>query len=212
MIFKPALATLAAVTLLVGCTDPSGNPNRTQTGALTGAIAGGLLGAATGSGNRTSEVIVGAGIGAIAGSVIGNALDRQAAELRGQLGSDVDVRNTGNEIIVTMPQDILFAVDSATLRADLRRDLQAIAANLQRYPDSMIQVTGHTDSTGSMAYNQSLSERRADSVAAVLIESGVSARRISARGAGPTQPVASNDTASGRAQNRRVEIVIRPTA
>ncbi len=212
MFFKPALATVAAAALLVGCTDASGNLNRTQTGVLTGAVAGGLLGVAAGSGGRAPEALLGAGLGAIAGGAIGATLDRQAAELRGQLGADVDVRNTGNEIIVTMPQDILFAVDSAALRPDLRRDLQAIAANLQRYPDSLIQVTGHTDSTGSMAYNQSLSERRADSVASVLIESGVSARRVVARGAGQSQPVASNSTASGRSQNRRVEIVIRPTA
>lgn len=212
MYFKPALAFAAAAGLLAGCVDPYSNTNRTTTGMAAGAIAGGVLGAASGSSDRTAATLIGAGVGAIAGGAIGAALDRQAAELRGELGAGVDVRNTGNEIVVTMSQDILFATDSATLRPDLRRDLQAIAANLQRYPDSAIFVTGHTDSTGTMAYNQSLSERRADSVAAVLIESGVSSRRIVARGAGQTQPVASNDTAAGRAQNRRVEIVIRPTA
>ncbi|WP_333827676.1 OmpA family protein [Pararhodobacter sp.] len=212
MSFKPVLALAAATALVAGCAvDPYANTNRTQQGAVAGAIAGGVLGAATGSGNRLPEALLGAGIGAVAGGVVGASLDRQAAELRAQLGNEIDVRNTGNEIVVTMAQDILFATDSATLRADLRSDLRAIAANLQRYPDSTIIVTGHTDSTGAMAYNQSLSERRADSVAAVLIESGVSSRRVVARGAGQTQPVASNDTAAGRAQNRRVEIVIRPT-
>lgn len=212
MYFKPALAIAAAAGLLAGCVDPYSNTNRTTTGMAAGAIAGGVLGASSGSSDRTAATLIGAGVGAIAGGAIGAALDRQAAELRGELGAGVDVRNTGNEIVVTMSQDILFATDSATLRPDLRRDLQAIAANLQRYPDSAIFVTGHTDSTGAMAYNQSLSERRADSVAAVLIESGVSSRRIVTRGAGQTQPVASNDTAAGRAQNRRVEIVIRPNA
>jgi len=212
MSVKPALALAATAVLLVGCVDPYSDTNRTQQGAIAGAIAGGVLGAATGSGNRVPEVLIGAGVGALAGGAIGAVLDRQAAELRAQLGDGIDVRNTGDEIVVTMAQDILFATDSATLRPDLRRDLQAIAANLQRYPDSAIIVTGHTDSTGTMAYNQSLSERRADSVAAVLIESGVSSRRVVARGAGQTRPVASNDTAAGRAQNRRVEIVIRPTA
>jgi len=212
MYFKPALAFAAATGLLVGCVDPYSNTNRTATGVAAGAIAGGVLGAASGASDRTAATILGAGIGAIAGGAIGATLDRQAAELRGSLGTGVDVRNTGNEIVVTMSQDILFATDSATLRPDLRRDLQAIAANLQRYPDSAIIVTGHTDSTGTMAYNQSLSERRADSVAAVLIESGVSSRRVVARGAGQTQPVASNDSAAGRAQNRRVEIIIRPNA
>lgn len=212
MYFKPALAIAASAGLLAGCVDPYSNTNRTTTGMAAGALAGGVLGATSNASDRTAATILGVGIGAIAGGAIGAALDRQAAELRGELGAGVDVRNTGEEIVVTMSQDILFATDSATLRPDLRSDLQAIAANLQRYPDSAIFVTGHTDSTGTMAYNQSLSERRADSVAAVLIESGVSSRRIVARGAGQTQPVASNDTAAGRAQNRRVEIVIRPNA
>ncbi|KPQ05785.1 MAG: putative outer membrane protein [Rhodobacteraceae bacterium HLUCCA12] len=211
MSFKPLLAFSAAAVLVAGCADPYSNTNRTQRGAVTGAIAGGVLGAATGSGNRMPEALLGAGIGALAGGAIGAALDRQAAELRAELDSDIDVRNTGDEIVVTMAQDILFATDSATLRPDLRSDLRAISTNLQRYPESAIIVTGHTDSTGEAAYNQRLSERRADSVSAVLIESGVSSRRVVARGAGETQPVATNDTAVGRAQNRRVEIVIRPT-
>lgn len=211
MSIKPVLALAAATILLAGCVDPYSGTNRTTTGLAAGALAGGVLGAASGSSDRTAATLIGAGVGAIAGGAIGASLDRQAAELRAQLGNDIDVRNTGDEIVVTMAQDILFATDSATLRADLRSDLRTIAANLQRYADSTIIVTGHTDSTGAMAYNQSLSERRADSVAAVLIESGVSSRRVVARGAGQMQPVASNDTAAGRAQNRRVEIVIRPT-
>lgn len=212
MSLKPVLAISAAALLVAACeVDPYANTNRTQQGAVAGAIAGGVLGAATGSGNRLPEALLGAGVGALAGGVIGASLDRQAAELRAQLGHNIDVHNTGDEIIVTMPQDILFATDSAALRPDLRSDLRAIAANLQQYPNSTIIITGHTDSTGTMAYNQSLSERRASSVAAVLIESGVSSGRVVPRGAGQTQPVASNETAAGRAQNRRVEIVIRPT-
>lgn len=209
---RPALAAVAALGLLAACVDPYSDTNRTQAGAITGGLLGAFVGASAGSGNRTAATIAGAGIGAIAGAGIGAALDRQAAELRAQLGSDVDVRNTGSEIIVTLPQDILFATDSANLRPDLRRDLQTIATNLQRHPDSTIVVTGHTDSTGTMSYNQGLSERRADAVAAVLIESGVPGRRIVSRGLGQTQPVATNETAAGRAQNRRVEITIRPTA
>lgn len=213
MIASKAIAALSLVALTAACSDPStGEYSRERTGLLSGAAIGGLLGAATGSGNRTPEVLIGAGLGAIAGGVIGGSLDRQAAELRGSLGPQVDVRNTGSEIVVTMPQDILFATDSADLRSDLRSDLNAIAGNLQRYPDSVVIVMGHTDSTGSVGYNQRLSERRADSVASVLISAGVPARRINAIGAGPSQPVASNDTASGRAQNRRVEITIRPNS
>jgi outer membrane protein OmpA-like peptidoglycan-associated protein len=212
MTLKPFLATAAAIGLLAGCADPmTGDLDRTRTGLLTGALAGAALGAATGQGDRTAPMLVGGAFGAIAGGAIGSALDRQAEELRRDLGRDVDVRNTGQEIVVTMPQDILFAVDSASLRPDLRRDLQTIASNLQRYPDSLIRVVGHTDNTGSAAYNQALSERRADAVAAELIGAGVSGRRVIAEGRGFTQPIASNDTASGRAQNRRVEITIRPT-
>ena len=210
MNFPPLVAGIAGLALLAGCVTPTGDPDRTRTGLLTGAIAGGLIGAATGSGNRVPETLLGAGIGAMAGGLIGQAMDRQAAELRQSLGSNVNVQyGGGDEIVLTMPQDILFQTDSATLRPDLRADLSTIAGSLQRYPDTTVFVVGHTDSTGSDSYNQRLSEDRADAVATVLITSGVPANRIVARGAGETQPVASNDTASGRAQNRRVEITIR---
>ena len=204
-----AFAALTALSLIAACTTSTGEPYRQGTGALTGAAVGGLLGAATGNGSR-ERVLIGAGLGAIAGGVIGNHLDQQAAELRGSLGANVGVVNTGNEIVVTMPQDILFATDSASVRPDLQSDLRTIAANLQRYPDSTVIVTGHTDSTGSASYNQALSLRRADAVAAVLITSGVPASRVQGRGAGMSQPIASNESAAGRAQNRRVEITIRP--
>ena len=204
------LSVVTVFALVAGCTQADGQYDRRRTGALAGGVIGGLIGAANGGGNRTPEVLIGAGLGALAGGAIGGQLDRQAGELRSSLGDNVGVVNTGSEIVVTMPQDILFATDSASLRSDLQSDLRTIAANLQRYPDSVVYVTGHTDSTGSAGYNQSLSERRADAVAGVLISSGVPSRRVQARGAGQTQPIASNETASGRAQNRRVEITIRP--
>ena len=212
MTLKPVLAGVAAIALLAACETPQGEFSRTQTGALTGAGVGALIGATTARPrDRVGSAAVGAAAGALGGGIIGQILDRQAAELRRDLGPETDVRNTGQEIVVTMPQDILFATDSAVLRPDLRSDLRIIAANLQRNPDSTIRVVGHTDSTGALAYNQRLSERRADSVAAVLIENGVPGRRIVTVGMGPNDPVASNATAAGRAQNRRVEIVIRPT-
>lgn len=211
MIFRPLLAATAALALLVGCTDPAtGDLNRAQTGAVTGALAGAVLGRNVGGGDRTRNMIIGTGVGAIAGGLIGQNLDRQAAELRRDLGGNVGVVNTGQEIVVTMPQDILFAVDSAAVRPDLRRDLQTVASSLLSYPDTLIIVTGHTDNTGSAAYNQSLSERRAGAVSAELVANGVPSRRVVSRGAGLTQPIASNATPAGRAQNRRVEIVIRP--
>tara|TARA_R110002074_G_scaffold36815_13_gene100239 strand:- start:962 stop:1603 length:642 start_codon:yes stop_codon:yes gene_type:complete len=206
-----ALAALSAFSLLAACTSATtGELDRSRTGMLTGAIAGGLFGAANGGADALPETIIGAGLGAIAGQAIGSYLDQQAAELRRDLGPQVGVQNTGSEIILSMPQDILFATDSAMLRPDLQSDLLVIARNLQRYPESSVVVVGHTDNTGAAAYNQRLSERRADSVASVLITAGVPVRRIVSRGAGENQPIASNETATGRAQNRRVEITIRP--
>ena len=198
----------AAVIALAACApDPNNTQNRTLGGALTGAAVGGVIGAATGDGRRAAA---GAIIGGTTGALIGQQLDRQAAELRRQLGDNVNVRNTGQELILTLPQDLLFATDSATLRPDLQADLRTIASNLVSFPRSDVIVVGHTDNTGTAAYNQNLSERRAGSVAQVLRAQGVASNRIQTQGRGLTQPVASNATPAGRAQNRRVEIFIRP--
>lgn len=207
------LMTLGALAL-AGCTDPYANstdPNvRTRTGVATGAIVGGLLGASSGD-NKLEKAAVGAAIGGILGGAVGSTLDKQAADLRNSIGnSQVSITNTGSELIVTMPQDILFATDSASLRPDLTRDLGAVAQNLMRYPDSTIQVIGHTDNSGAAAYNQNLSERRAGAVAQTLIANGVPAFRVAAIGRGEDQPVASNLTPEGMARNRRVDIIIRP--
>ncbi|MFD2856873.1 OmpA family protein [Seohaeicola zhoushanensis] len=121
------------------------------------------------------------------------------------------ITNTGDRLIVTLPQDILFATDSYAVRSDLQRDLGALASNLRAYPNSTVQVVGHTDNTGDAAYNQDLSERRASSVGSVLINSGVAAGRIQIVGRGEDAPIASNLTPEGRARNRRVEVVIIPT-
>jgi len=209
---KPIIAMTAAVLALAACEPTTQDNQRTRSGAAVGAIAGGLLGAGTGSGrdDRLARAAVGGIIGAGIGGAIGATLDRQAADLRRDLGSNIDVRNTGSELIVTMPQDILFAIDSAVVRPDLQADLRALARNLNSYPDSTIRVIGHTDNTGAAAYNQSLSERRAGAVAAVLRNAGVSQNRLVAIGRGEDQPIASNLTAQGRQQNRRVEIVITP--
>ncbi|MGB5556444.1 MAG: OmpA family protein [Paracoccaceae bacterium] len=217
-IFKvPALAATAAILALTACTDvntSTTNPKqRTAEGAGLGALAGATLGgiAADNRKERQRNIILGGLAGAAVGAVIGGTLDQQAADLQRSIGNDrVTIVNTGNALIVTMPQDILFDVDSASLRADLRADLRALAKNLQDYPNSTVQVIGHTDNTGAAAYNQNLSARRASAVAGVLINRGVSAGRVIAIGRGETQPIASNLTPQGRAQNRRVEIVIRP--
>ncbi|WP_438968371.1 OmpA family protein, partial [Planktomarina temperata] len=183
-----------------------------------GTIMGGLIGAIAGmemssKGDRKKGAIVGAIVGAAAGNAIGQSLDEQAADLRRDLNNNqVNVTNTGSELIVTMPQDILFALDSAAVRSDLRRDLGVVAGNLQAYPNSTISIEGHTDNTGTANYNRILSQRRANAVADILVNNGVPPARLYAVGRGENEPVASNLSATGRAQNRRVEIVIRPNA
>lgn len=205
------LLTLGAMTL-AGCVAPTTEENRrTNTGAVTGALIGGAIGASAKGDDKLLKAAVGAVIGGTIGGAIGATLDRQAAELRNSIGDDrVSVTNTGSELIVNLPQDILFATDSATLRGDLTQDLRAVARSLLNYPDTTVQVVGHTDNVGSAAYNQNLSQRRAQSVAAVLQANGVPGGRIVAFGRGEDQPVASNLSDAGRAQNRRVEIIIRP--
>lgn len=207
-----ALSGVLGLTACDTMTDPN-NPNRnTQTGAAVGAGLGALVGAigADSVGERNRGALVGAAIGAGLGAVGGQALDRQEAELRQELGSNAQIVNTGDQLIVTLPQDILFATDSATLTGGLRSDLTALAASMNRYPDTTINVIGHADNTGSAAYNQDLSARRAQAVSSVLMQSGVSPNRIRSVGRGEAAPIASNLTPEGRAQNRRVEITITP--
>lgn len=215
----PLAALLAGTFALSACTDPAtlgGNQNNSNTrqGAAIGAGLGAAIGALTGrDGNRTEAAIKGGLLGAAAGAGIGYSLDRQEADLRDSLGNgDVTIQNTGERLIVTLPQDILFATDSFTVRPDLQRDLRAVAANLGAYPDSTVQIIGHTDSDGDAGYNQTLSERRANAVASVLLGEGVPARRVQTFGRGESQPVSSNLTPEGKSQNRRVEIVILPNA
>ena len=211
------LGVAGIMTLSACATDPSQFPGtdgqRTQQGALAGAALGGVVGAITGSGSRGDDIIRGAVIGGAAGAIAGNIMDRQAAELRNDFGNgEIEVINTGSELIVRMPEAILFATDSAALNQGLRSDLFVLADSLNKYPQSVVTVTGHTDNTGSAAYNQDLSERRASSVASVLRTGGVASSRIRVVGAGENRPIATNQTAAGRAQNRRVDITITPTS
>jgi len=156
---------------------------------------------------------VGAGIGGVAGGVVGYKMDQQIRELKEQTaGSGIDVTEVddGSAILVNLPDGVTFAVDSTTISPSFQSTLNQISDNLKTYPDSLIDVYGHTDSTGSDVYNQDLSERRARSVADYLSMRGVSSARIRSQGFGERYPVASNDTAEGRSRNRRVEIKITP--
>ena len=217
MIFrKTAAAALCGLVTLAGCTDParltdSTNPNQKRDqGILFGAGMGALVGNLVGG--DTKATLAGAVVGGVAGGVIGNNLDKQAAELRQSLASQqIGVTNTGDSLVVTLPQDVTFDTDSFAVRPSLMGDLNAVAANLKAYPASTVKVIGHTDNEGDAAYNQTLSERRAGAVAGVLIGDGVEPSRIVPLGQGETMPIASNLTPEGRAQNRRVEIVIVPT-
>lgn len=208
------LLASAGLLALSACVDPN-NPQPERSRTAEGAVIGGLVGALTGvasGGNRGARGVVGGIAGAVAGAAIGNALDRQAQELAATMDDRVSIVNTGNELIVTLPQDILFEVDSTYVGPVLRDDLRALSASLQRYPDTSVVVIGHTDNTGSAAYNQDLSQRRAASVSRILVEAGTDPYRVRSVGRGEDEPVATNLTPEGRAQNRRVEIVIRPTA
>ncbi len=210
----PVVAALVSALALTACQAPvPGQTNdNAQQSALIGAGIGAVLGAATGSDSeeRFRNAAIGAAAGSVLGGVAGTNLDRQEAELRNELGAGVGIVNTGSQLIVTMPQDILFATDSATLTATLQGDLQDVAASLNRYPDTTVNVVGHTDNTGTAAYNLDLSQRRAQSVASVLISAGVAPQRVRVTGLGENQPVASNQTPEGRALNRRVEMIITP--
>lgn len=203
----------------VGCTttDPyTGEKQTTKstTGALFGAFAGALLGAATSSKNdRKKAMVKGAGIGAIAGGGVGLYMDKQEDQLRKQLaGTGVSVTRSGDQIILNMPSNITFDFDKADLKPQFYDTLDSVVLVLNKYPATLITIAGHTDSVGSDAYNQKLSENRALAVANYLATKNVVKERLAAIGYGETRPVASNTTDEGRAQNRRVELTLDPVA
>ena len=214
-----SLGVAAAALLVAGCTttDPyRSNPprNNTGTGAIVGAVAGGLLGYLTNTSDSEegrTNAMIGAGVGALAGAAVGNYMDRQQRELEQQLsGSGVGVAREGDTLILRMPSDVTFATASANIDSRFYAVLDDVAQVLNTYDQSIVDIVGHADSRGELAYNQTLSEQRASSVAGYLINRGVLRERLYVAGMGETAPIASNDTEQGRAMNRRVEIVIRP--
>jgi len=213
---RALISGVAAISLvsLSGCvTDPNTGQqkvSRTALGAGGGALAGMLLGGLIGGGTGR---IVGAGIGGIAGGAVGYTMDKQIRQLKeSTAGSGVDVTSAdgGKSILVNLPDGVTFPVDSFAIQPGFRATLDKVAQSLNDYPNSLIDVYGHTDSTGSADYNQTLSERRAKAVADYLTSRGVAPARIRWQGFGESQPIASNDTEEGRARNRRVEIKIVP--
>ncbi|QJQ95596.1 MULTISPECIES: OmpA family protein [Halomonadaceae] len=209
---------LAAALLLAGCatSDPYGGQTQrgsTVTGAGIGAAVGAAAGALSGSGStsRRDRALIGAAVGAAAGGGIGAYMDRQEAQLRESMqGTGIQVDRQGDDIVLNMPSSVTFGFDSSELTSTARSALNDVSSVLREYPETRINIAGHTDSTGSADYNQRLSERRAESVGSYLAQGGVDRSRLSMRGYGFSQPVASNDSETGRAQNRRVEITLTP--
>jgi len=206
---------LSGAALTAACTtDPYTGQrriNNTAVGILGGALGGYLLGDLVGGRGDRTEKLLGAGIGAIAGGAVGAYMDRQEADLRRQTaGTGVDVIRQGDDLILRMPSNVTFPVDSSAIQPQFRPTLDQVGQTLTSYNQTYIDVLGHTDWTGSDAYNQSLSERRAQSVADYLSMRGVARARMGIRGYGETQPIASNETEEGRSQNRRVEIKVVP--
>ena len=212
--FLAAAALTALVTTAACTTDPYTGERRiskTAIGGIGGALGGYLLGDIVGGRNDRTEKLLGAGIGGLAGAGIGAYMDKQERDLRARTaGTDVQVTRQGDNLVLNIPSGITFAYDSANVQPQFQRTLDQVAETLAQYNETYIDVYGHTDSTGSDAYNQDLSERRAGSVASYLESRGVQSARIGTRGFGETQPIASNDTDAGRAANRRVEIKIVP--
>lgn len=208
-------AGLGAMMLTAACTTDPNTGQRTISkaaiGGIGGALGGYLLGDLVGGRRDRTEKIVGAGIGGLAGAGIGAYMDAQERKLREQTaGSGVDVIRDGDNLLLRMPSGITFAYNDAAVQPQFQPTLNDVAAVLAQYPKTYIDVYGHTDSDGTDAYNQSLSERRAQAVGDYLTSHGVQSARIATRGFGETQPIASNATAEGKASNRRVEIKIAP--
>lgn len=215
---KIIVAALAALSLsactsinpFTGETQVSNTTGGALIGAGGGAVAGAIVGAATGSDPRVGALI-GAGIGGLSGAAIGSYMDQQEAELRAQLqGTGVSVTRVGQQIILNMPSNITFAVDEARVQPQFNETLVSVGLVLRKFDKTIVDVYGHTDSSGSDSYNQDLSQRRAVAVATVLANQGVDQRRFFIEGRGESDPIASNASESGRAQNRRVEIQLSP--
>ena len=198
-------AVLASALLFSGCSSLT----RTQKGAGIGAAAGGAAGAIIGraSGNTAMGTVIGATVGGVSGAIIGRKMDKQAEEIKNEVPG-VKVERVGEGIVVEFTSNILFGFDNYALTPEAKGNLDKLVTILNKYPDTDIVILGHTDSKGSNAYNQKLSERRAGSVSGYLASKNIASARLTTKGFGETQPKYSNDTESGLAQNRRVEFAI----
>lgn len=209
---------VGALTYMTACTTINPYTGQEQTAkaqrqAVIGAVSGAVAGLITGDSSmeRKKRALVGAGLGALAGAAVGSYMDRQEARLRMELArTGVSVTRDGDNITLNMPGNVTFETDSAALNADFFAVLDSVAKVLDEFDQTVIEVAGYTDSTGTEAYNQRLSERRASAVARYLTSRSVLPDRIIELGMGETHPIATNETAAGRQANRRVELTLVP--
>ena len=212
----PAIMVMALALTACETLDPYTGEKKVSNatkGAAIGAAAGAVVGAISGdnSRERRQRALIGAGVGGLAGGAVGVYMDNQEAELRRELeGTGVSVTRIGDEITLNMPSNITFAFGSADLDARFFPVLDSVSKVVKKYNQTLIEVAGHTDSVGSFDSNQSLSERRANTVAQYMISKGIVRDRTIVVGAGENMPVADNNTAEGRALNRRVELSLLP--
>ncbi|MDF3077088.1 MAG: OmpA family protein [Sphingobacteriaceae bacterium] len=207
---KVKIATLCIAMATTAMVAPScSNMNKTQKGAVIGAGAGGAIGAIIGkkAGNTAVGAIIGGAIGGTAGAIIGRKMDKQAEEIERTV-PNAEVIKAGEGLIVKFDSGILFDYDKADLKDVAKSNIANLATSMKNNPETNITIIGHTDSDGSDTYNYGLSERRASSVKQYAQIQGISSSRLTTLGKGETEPIADNSTASGKAQNRRVEIVI----
>ena len=205
MLKKTMVALAAASIVLSGCK----NMNKTQKGAIIGTAGGAAAGAVIGkaAGNTALGAIIGAAVGGTTGAIIGRKMDKQAKEIENSVPG-AKVERVGEGIVVEFEEKVLFGFDRSDLNASAEDNLDKLVNVLKEYPDTNIEIQGHTDSKGTEGYNQSLSDKRAGAVASYLRNRGVSSSRISTKGFGESAPIASNESESGRSQNRRVDFLI----
>jgi len=203
---QKTLTSIAAVAIILGGCK---SMNKTQKGAVIGTAGGGAVGAVIGkvAGNTALGAIIGATVGGVTGAVIGHKMDKQAKEIENKVPG-AKVERVGEGIVVEFSEKILFGFDRSDLNASASTNLDKLATILKEYPDTDIEIQGHTDSKGTDDYNMKLSEKRASSVATYLRGRGIASGRVKIKGYGETAPVASNETESGRAENRRVNFLI----
>lgn len=204
-ILKLLFIPLVCFGILIGCK----SMNKTQKGAVIGTAGGAAAGAVVGkvAGNTALGAIIGAAVGGVTGAIIGNKMDKQAEEIKNSL-PDAQVDRVGEGIVIEFNNKILFGFDQSALTSTARNSLDKLKEILEKYPDTNIEVQGHTDDDGKVAYNQALSERRASVVVNNLSDNGIASKRLTIKGFGETLPKYSNKTNEGHIQNRRVEFLV----